>query len=169
MNKKALLIGLAMLEDAYENFDVIKHERKLKLWQTMFQDVGEDKFLDAIQAYINSSVYSPTIAAIKTLIREGQEGDAVTAWEEVRQAIKQGRFYRGMPEFDDPILNKTLKGWSFDELGLMKTEEAGIFRSQFIKAYNSNKERAWRPALRNNEEMEKLTSGLFKELPKEVG
>ncbi len=166
MNKKALVVGLALLEDAYEKFDVIKHERRLHLWQTMFKDDDEQVFLDAVKAHIESSVYLPSIAAIKQQMKEATALDATTAWELVRQAIRDNKFYRGMPEFDDPVLNKTLKGWSYEELDMMKTEDAGYMRSQFLKAFNANRENAGKKQLPQGA-LSELTRGMFKDTKEE--
>lgn len=162
MTKKAFAVGMKMLEKVYTKFEITNDEQAMDIWYSRFRDIDDHAFIAAVNRYIDTSRFEPTIAGLKDMLPE--EYDATTAWERVRQAIRDNRFYRGMPEFDDPVLNKTLRGWSHEELDMMKTSEAGIYRAQFIKAYNANKEAATKPALsKGNGRMKELTGRIFRE------
>lgn len=161
MNKKAFAVGMKMLEKVYHNFDITQDEQAIEIWYSRFKHIDAETFIAAINRYIDTVVYEPTIAGLKEMMKN--DGDATTAWEDVRQAIRNNRFERDMPTFDDPIINKTLRGWSHEELDMMKTADAGIYRAQFVKAYNANKENSTKPALGGNGKLKELTGAILKE------
>lgn len=138
MDQTKTLKAIGLLQLAYPS-DLPKE--RLQLYVTMLSDIPPAALAAAVNYCINHSRFLPTIAEIREAAEQGIRFAAGTqtlgsneAWKHVLRAIASVG-YTGQPEFDDPVLQRTVERLGWQEICLTPVEDTAILRAQFRRAY----------------------------------
>ena len=141
MTKKEMTVILAVLKEAYKDFQVT--EAKINLWFNLLGDLDFNITQVAIKKLILESPYVPTISDIRKQVIEIMHPsiDATEAYGEVRRAIKEYG-YDNAPEAlqsMSPLTRRICEyiGWQ----NICLSEEPSIIRGQFLRMYSELRER----------------------------
>ncbi len=149
MNIKEMSLIMDVLSIAYPNYyrglpqEDIK--KAIALWTEMFKDDEAGIVTAAVKALIvtNESTYPPNIGQVKAYIRKiygSEEMNELTAWAEVRRAVKRSIYY-AKEEYDNlsPLVQKTvgsyetLKEWATTDEDVLAT----VVASNFMRTYRA--------------------------------
>lgn len=145
MNKAETTKALALLKSNYHSFEV--GQVKIDLWHELMGDVPFELILVAIKKYMleDTSSFAPAIGKIRSMCLETATPQlAVTsgeAWGEVTRAISNYGGYREIEALASmsPITKRTVKAMNWQEI--CQCEDLGIMRAQFMRMYDSYKQR----------------------------
>lgn len=92
MTKRETIKLLAVLNAAYPNFfkDMDKQQKmaQIELYQSRFKDTPVEIVAVALERYIDTNTYPPTIAGLKAIIADYQDGNKIDElWKEAWAAI----------------------------------------------------------------------------------
>ena len=156
MTKKEMVVILAILKEAYKDFQVT--ETRTSLWYDLLGDLNFKVVQVAVKKLILQSPYVPTISDIRKQIVEIMHPviNAVEGYGEVRRAIKEygsDNVYEAL-ESMSPLTRKVCGyiGWQ----NICLSEEPSVIRGQFLRMYSELKEKEQRDLL--------LPEGLKKEI-----
>ena len=112
-----------------------------EIYNEMMADIPDELGLRAAMKCMAENKFMPTIAELRHAAAEiGTAGilPAEVAWEEVAKQIRYVGNY-GSPKFSQPLIAKVVEmmGWR----NLCFSEQPAIDRAQFIKYYNTYRER----------------------------
>lgn len=142
MKGSDMLKILAIIKTAYPRFDDFRDKKRLEeantLWFRHFKDFDYAVIEKAVDIYISTGKFPPTIAEIREIALKlvNPFKDAAGAWGEVKKAISYYGFYQAeaaMKSMSDLTKKavKQLGGWG--EVCMAKDET--ILMNQFNKAY----------------------------------
>lgn len=143
-NKEQFIKILSLAAINYPNFQLDKE--RLQLFYKMLRDIDITVLETAMLSHISSSSFPPTIADLRKKSVEVENNnmalsDATKAWGEVTAAISEFGYYEPKKALESmtPLTRKIVKsiGWS----DLCHSSQIGVERGQFIKMYNSYKDR----------------------------
>jgi hypothetical protein len=156
MTKKEMIVILAVLKEAYKDFQVT--EAKIDLWFNLLGDLDFKIVQVAVKKLILESPFVPTISDIrKQAIEIMHPGiDATEAYGEVRKAIKEYGYDNapGALQSMSPLTRKVCEyiGWQ----NICLSEEPSVIRGQFLRMYEQLREKEQKEML--------LPEGLKKEI-----
>lgn len=142
MKESDMLKILAIVKTAYPRFDDFREKKRLeeanKLWFRHFKNFEYTVVEKAVDIYISTGTYPPTIAEIREIALKlvNPFKDAAGAWGEVKRAISYYGFYQAdaainsMSELTKKVIRQ-LGGWG--EVCMAKDET--ILMNQFNKMY----------------------------------
>jgi hypothetical protein len=156
MTKKEMIVILAVLKEAYKDFQVT--ETKINLWFNLLGDLDFKIVQVAVKKLILESPYVPTISDIRKQAIEiiHPSIDATEAYGEVRRAIKEYGYDNAPEAFGSmsPLTRRVCEyiGWQ----NICLSEEPSIIRGQFLRMYSELREKEQKEML--------LPEGLKKEM-----
>ena len=135
MTKRETIKLLTVLSAAYPNFfkDMDKQQKmaQIELYKSRFKDTPAEIVIAALERYIDTNTYPPTIAGIKAIIADYQDGNKIDElWKEAWRAIC------GYCKFKDlSDANKTFFGSQsvIDDLGLNGNTIQSVVKGQYLK------------------------------------
>lgn len=143
----------AALKTAYPRDGFLDTTESLTLWFHYLSDLPKGAVANAVNRYIVTEKFPPTIADIRGLATEAPTEDWSEAWQSVRKAISKCGYYRPKEalEMMTPNAREVVERMGFEELCLMPTDKVAIYRSQFKQIFESvvsrNKEKALLPEI----------------------
>lgn len=152
MTKAETLNIMEILQVSYPKFYQNTASNELKkavtIWAEMFQNDDVEVVKAAVKNLISMLEFPPTIADIKKEINKlvqaaNGELTGVDEWNMIRKAIKNST-YNSKEEFDKlPTVAKRFVGspQQLRDWGIMSDFNEGVIRGQFLKQYDSLKER----------------------------
>jgi len=135
MTKKEMVVILAILKEAFKDFQVT--ETRTSLWYDLLGDLNFKVVQVAVKKLILQSPYVPTISDIRKQIVEIMHPiiDAAEGYGEVRRAIKEYGYDYAPEAFEgmSPLTRKVCEyiGWQ----NICLSEEPSVIRGQFLKMY----------------------------------
>lgn len=144
MEIKQFLVLVKGLKSAYTKDNFIPDEDSVKLWFSLLKDIPYDVLNVAIQKYILTAIYPPTIAELRRLsseIVQGQQPDWGDGWEQVQKAVRRYGMYRpeeAMQSMDE-ITRKCVEKIGFKNICL--SENISVERANFRMIYENLVER----------------------------
>ena len=132
---------VAVLKSAYPNQNLLSTNEAYNAWYSMLNDLTYEQLSEAVKAYIQTEVYTPTIAGIRNKVVELQpEGlNPQEAWGMVRNAVSRSGYYYAeefekLPKEVQKAVGiaENLRDWSQIEVGTLDT----VVYSQFLKNYS---------------------------------
>lgn len=144
---QAMALVYHLPEGAKEN-----KSETLDLWAALLSEYQAPMIFAALKAYmLTDTPFAPTPGQLIGMIsKAGSSGDeALTAWEAVRRAIRNGTYgaeaeFDRLPEDVQRAVGSPaqIRAWALDDSDGLET----VIASQFIKSYRAQKERAERMA-----------------------
>lgn len=160
-------LGMATLASVYERLEKIASDEVLsEQWYRMLSDLSNEQFKYAVEAIIKTQKFAPTIADIREKALEyGREDELSSeeAWLIVINDVRKFGSYRE-PKYQDWKLEAAKNAIGWQSLCDMTEENKSIIRAQFMRIYDSFKNRQRQLELMNNEELEKIISKLARKL-----
>ena len=147
MTREETKDALHIIAEMYPQFTVTS--AKVDIWHKLLQDIDAAKINNAIAAFIRTDTkgYTPVPGQLIALISEQQTNfpNEAEAWESANKAMRNG-LYGYEEEFEklDPLVQKCIgsaqqiQNWAM----LPSSEVQTVIRSQFLKAYRTEVERA---------------------------
>lgn len=143
-NKEEFIRIISLAAINYPNFQL--DEPRLKLFYTMLKDIDIKTLEASMLLHIGSSSFPPTVADLRKKAVEIEEFetsslDATKAWGEVMYALRAYGYYDAKNAFKSmsPLTSKVIRSMGWTEL--CKSDKLAVERGQFIKLYNSYKDR----------------------------
>ena len=132
------------MKSAYTNERFLPDADSVKIWYQLIKDIDYESANAAIQKYILTNKFPPTIADIRELsaeVKTGRIPDWGDGWEQVITAIrKYGMYQEGKAmESMDEITRKTVKRLGFKNICL--SENINHDRANFRMIYEQIAER----------------------------
>lgn len=89
---------LLIIDATYSNFKVDNPDFTVDAWHFLLEDYSYEQISIALKTFINTSgsAFAPSVAELIAMTRKPVEltqMDEVTAWTQVRKAIKRGLYY----------------------------------------------------------------------------
>lgn len=144
MEFKQFLVLVKGLKAVYTKDNFLPDEDSVKIWFSLLKDIPYDVLNVAIQKYILTAIYPPTIAELRRLsseIVQGQQPDWGESWEQVQKAVRRYGMYRqeeAMKSMDD-ITRKCAERIGFRNICL--SENVSVERANFRMIYENLVER----------------------------
>lgn len=144
MEFKQFLVLLKGLKAVYTKDNFLPDEDSVKIWYSLLKDIPYDVLNVAIQKYILTAIYPPTIAELRRLsseIVQGQQPDWGESWEKVQKAVRRYGMYRpeeAMQSMDE-ITRKCVERIGFKNICL--SENISVERANFRMIYENLVER----------------------------
>lgn len=176
MDKRSFSNLIKGVRSAYPNFELINTPEGLDMWYTLLSDIPPQNLSLAFQKHIATSEYPPSIAEIRELATEQNEG--IKDWSEgyglLKRAIKNFGYYREREAMEwlgemDPLTGTIVRRLSYQTFCLSEDEMTD--RANFRMAYENQQKIQARQnqlpshlrnqeAIENKQRMEQLTDGL---------
>ena len=120
--------------------ELLKTEQAIGLWYQMLKDIDYTTMQMALNKWVATEKWSPTIADLRRLSFEVSNPEIPTwdeAWETVLQAVRTYGYTRRIEAMDtfDEITRKTVSRVGWNQICL--SEQIGIERSAFQKIYTA--------------------------------
>lgn len=125
----------------HKNFDEMAFRLSAKVWQTAFADMDFGLVFTALQKYLLTEKYPPSISDLRYLAIKMDDPRALKtaedAWEEVLTAIKRFGYYQQEKAFEtlDAPTKRIIKSMGWGEI--CRSEKIGIVKSNFVKAWDN--------------------------------
>ena len=138
MKLQQFLILVKGLKSVYTRDNFLPDEEAIKIWYALLKDIPYEILNLAIQKYMMSEVFPPTIADLRSLsaeIKQGQQTDWGSGWEQVLRAIRKYGMYEQQKALDsmDEITRKSVERLGFREICL--SENIVTDRANFRMIY----------------------------------
>ena len=136
-----------VLKSAYSDTRFMATEEVYNTWYQMLCDIDFESLKNAVKAYIQTEVFTPTIAGIRAKVKEiePEEDNFNEAWGLVRKALSRSGYYweeeyARLPEKVQKAVGhaENLREWSQMEADVVD----GVIYSQFIKSYTATMKRS---------------------------
>lgn len=116
----------------------------IKIWYKLLQDIPYEVMNVAIQQYMMTNKFAPTVADLRelsTTVVKGKPKDWGSGWESVQQAIRRYGFYQEEKALEsmDEITRLTVKRLGWQQLCMSENSMAD--RSNFRQIYQQIEER----------------------------
>lgn len=135
---------LAVVAAAYSRFEV--NEIKQQLWFEMLKDIPYEAAQVSLKKHICESPYPPSIADIRRgasnlSAPQGNNPEVGEAWGEVQKAISSYGMYNPEKAYKSmsPLTAMAAKSMGWREM--CTSQEPSVIRGQFMKIYESLKQR----------------------------
>ena len=133
-------IGMAIKSYYPKEENLLKDEHAIKLWYEALKDLSYTTVYIALNKWVSTERWSPTIADLRRLSFEVQNPGIPTwdeAWENVLHALSRYGYYNATEGLDslDEMTRTVVRriGWTT----LCTSEQIGIERAAFRDIYNS--------------------------------
>lgn len=138
MDKKEFAYFASALRTYYSKENLLPNSQAMELWFRQLQDIPYPVAEATLNKWVATNKWSPSIAEIRELAAEIQNGklpDWGEAWEETRKAIKRFGFYRPKEALESlrPLTRETVKRLGFTNLCLSENE--AVDRANFRNNY----------------------------------
>lgn len=138
MKLQQFLILVKGLKSVYTRDNFLPDEEAIKIWYALLKDIPYEVLNLAIQKYMMSEVFPPTIADLRSLsaeIQQGQTNDWGSGWEQVLRAIRKYGMYEQKKALEsmDEITRKSVERLGFKEICL--SENIMTDRANFRMIY----------------------------------
>lgn len=119
------LILVKGLKSVYTRDNFLPDEEAIKIWYALLRDIQYEVLNLAIQKYMMSEVFPPTIADLRSLaaeVQQRQPSDWGDGWEQVLRAIRKYGMYEPNKALEsmDEITRKCVERLGFKDLCLSK-------------------------------------------------
>lgn len=149
---KVLVKGM---RSVYTQATFIPDKDAFNMWYALLGDLPYEVCSAAIQKYMLTNKFPPTVAEIRELAAGVVNGDPMTwgeSWECVRKAISRYGFYRQQEALEslDPLTRRCVESIGFREICMSEKEDVirGQYRSNFeIMQKREQSERQMTPQL----------------------
>lgn len=134
MTKKEFSVFVAALKTFYPREQLLPNQQAMGLWFQMLGDIPYQVAEAALQKWVATNKFSPTIADIREIASSIQHGDLPEwgdAWQNVREAVQRYGWYRheeAMASLDD-LTRECVKRIGFERL--CHSEEPELERANF--------------------------------------
>lgn len=144
MELSKFLILVKGLKAVYTSDKFLPDEDSIKIWYALLKDVSYEVLNLAIQKYIMTGVYPPTVADLRRLateVTQGQQADWGKGWEQVLLAIRKYGMYQINEALDsmDDITRQCVERLGFKEICM--SENLANDRANFRMIYEQLAER----------------------------
>lgn len=135
MNRNETIKLLAVLNAAYPSFfrgmSKTEKQAQIELYESRFKDFSAKIVAAALERYIDTNTYPPTIAGIKTIINAYQGGSKIDElWEEAWKAICGRRKFADLSAANQKYFGNQS---AIDELGLSGDTVMSVVKGQYLK------------------------------------
>ncbi len=150
MNREETKKILMVIDATYPNFKIENKQQTLDAWHFMLSDYDYNEIALGLKTYITTSgsAFAPSVSELIGMTRKPAELtaiDEVTAWGQVRAAIRKGLYY-SRDEFEklDPDVQRAvgtpdqLREWA----QLSSNEIETVIQSNFRRRFETMQKRA---------------------------
>lgn len=140
MDKQEFSLFASALRTYYSKENLLPNSQAMELWFRQLQDIPFPVAEAALNKWVATNKWSPSIAEIRELaaeIKNGKLPDWGEAWEETCKAIKRFGFYRPKEAIESlsPLTRKTVERLGFTNLCLSENPTAD--RANFRQCYET--------------------------------
>lgn len=166
MKLEDFMILVKGMRSVYTSDRFLPDKDSAKIWYSMLQDIPYDVLSMAIQKYMSTSVYPPTIADLRRLSAEittpSLDIDAGQSFQEARKMIQTYGRYRREDALANmtPITRKVVERMGYDTM--CDCENIEVERGQFTKIFDNLSQRERQDAQLPNKLKELITSTTMK-------
>ena len=144
MNKKEFAIFTSALKTYYPRENIIPNEEAIELWHRQLQDIPYSLAELALNKWVATNKWSPSIADIRETaagIKQGEPKSWGDAWQEVLKAIRVYGSYQEQEALEslDERTRQVVKRLGFRNLCF--SEELQVDRANFRMIYEQQTER----------------------------
>lgn len=139
MTKKEFAIFASAMRTYYPKESLLPNEQAMRLWFNQLSDIPYNVAEVALEKWVSSNRWSPSIADIRELaagLTTGDSKDWGDAWQEVLAAISKFGSYRedeALESLDD-VTRRTVRQLGFRNICM--SEEIQVDRANFRDIYN---------------------------------
>lgn len=144
MKKETITLAIKYLRSAGfpGQHQHIFDEEKNAAWLELFSDIPDAKFITAIKDIVKTSKYFPTVSEIRERVFKSTTMLSGDAWAEVLEQIKKLAGTGRKPHFSSHIIERVVRSLGgLNNIWMSGVEKEGIYRAQFIKAYDAISEK----------------------------
>ena len=140
MTKKEFALLASAIKTYYPREQLLPNTQSMELWFNMLGDIPYKVAEAALQKWVATNKFSPTIADIRELSTSIQHGDLPEwgdAWQNVREAVQRYGWYRqeeAMASLDD-LTRECVKRIGFERL--CHSEEPEMERANFRMVFET--------------------------------
>ena len=134
--------------NTFKNYDKDKIKLMIESWHEYLKDLEKNVVVASYKKYVatNTSGFAPNIADIRknaVIVAEGEKIEAIEAWELVMKRVRKYGTYQEKEAIEsmDDFSAKVTKMIGYKDLCLCPLDTIGVIKGQFIKAYNSLRDR----------------------------
>lgn len=144
MTKKEFALLASAIKTFYPREQLLPNTQAMELWFNMLGDIPYKVAEAALQKWVATNKFSPTIADIREIASSIQHGDVPDwgdAWQNVREAVQRYGWYRqeeAMASLDD-LTRECVKRIGFERL--CHSEEPALERANFRMVYETMAQR----------------------------
>ena len=166
MTKKEFALLASALKTFYPREQLLPNTQAMELWFNMLGDIPYQVAEAALQKWVATNKFSPTIADFRELSTSIQHGDLPDwgdAWQKVREAVQRYGWYRqeeAMASLDD-ITRECVKRIGFERL--CHSEEPELERANFRMVFETLAKR-----IKTQEQLPTGLSNLIDEIQKNL-
>lgn len=144
MNSKQFSDWADALKTYYPREHLFPNDQSMSLWYQMLKDLDYNDAVKALQRWVATERWSPSIADIRGMVNQMSDstvGDWSSAWDEVTRAINRCGIYRESEALDS--MSETTKecvkaiGWK----NICNSEEIGVERGHFRTMFEQRNQR----------------------------
>jgi len=141
MTEKQFMTIVTVLKSAYPDQRLISTNEAFNTWYEMLKDIPYEELSQAVQLYIQTEKFTPTIAGIreKVMSLRPMERSNLEAWGMVRDAVTrsgygyQEEYMKLPPDIQKAVgVAENLRDWSQVDMNTLDT----VIQSQFLKSYH---------------------------------
>lgn len=145
---------LTIINATYPNFNPEDLTATINSWLVFMQDYRYEEMEMALRYYVitSKSPFAPSVSeliAIASRAMEYSESDAITAWTQVRKAIKRGIYYAeedfySLPELAQKVVGypEQIRSWAQMEAKEIDTVVWSNFKKSYETLQNRKQEQA---------------------------
>lgn len=140
MTKKEFALLASAIKTFYPREQLLPNTQSMELWFNMLGDIPYKVAEAALQKWVATNKFSPTIADIREIASSIQHGDVPDwgdAWQNVREAVQRYGWYRqkeAMASLDD-LTRECVKRIGFERL--CHSEEPELERANFRMVFET--------------------------------
>lgn len=140
MTKKEFALLASALKTFYPREQLLPNTQAMELWFNMLGDIPYQVAEAALQKWVATNKFSPTIADFRELSTSIQHGDLPDwgdAWQNVREAVQRYGWYRqeeAMASLDD-LTRECVRRIGFERI--CHSEEPALERANFRMVYET--------------------------------
>ena len=144
MEREEFKILVKGMRSVYTQATFIPDQDAFNMWFALLGDLQYEVCSAAIQKYMLTNKFPPTVAEIRELATSVVNGDPLTfgeSWERVRTAIRRFGYYRPQEAMDslDPLTRRCVESLGFRELCMSENEVAD--RANFRMVFETMQKR----------------------------
>lgn len=141
MNKKEFALWVMAIKTYYPKENILPNEDAVALWYEQLKDIPYQTASLALNKWVQSNKWSPSIAEIRELAIMHDVPDWGEAWEEVMTAVRKYGAYQTSKALESltPLTRKATERIGFKNICM--SEEVGVERANFRMIYEKLAER----------------------------